>query len=565
MGPSSAGRFVTLCYRFAADEDGSITIWNITWLMVFVIMAGLAIDTTNARRVETIMASTADVAALAGVMELPMPHLTLPYSSAMELPIEVAAIDFAQQNMPVAQHGEYLKNSDIFVGNWNFETRDFTWGPQPDKPVNAVQVWLSRTQDKSNPLATLMLRTIGLTDLNLSTTTTAVASVPNCYQNGIVAEGRLNLASNNKIFSGVCLHGQGGIHINNNNWWWPDTTVSHGRGTDVFLGPTQNDSSGAAGLRPLVITQNQHPSAMVWDVLNVGRAMADLDGSWQATHGYNPDYERMRISDMQNADNGPVIELDEFTLSDTVQPSTYAGIHDVASFGGLSEVSHQKNGRVSRGGSDARNFGSGGAGVSGGGTSTACVSSDTDFLLQDMRAGFDQTTCPGPNLIEGRTYYAACDGKLIINGTIRNVVIISECHVQMKNDAKLENVMLVVLGTGPSNKSLDTSNNPVFGAADGCPGGGGFRGWFMGDVHTASTALFYDSQIYIGGNLHFGGKSDSRNGISAHVAGDAHLPAKAEVAGLSDETLPLAKGRPACAGAVRWDWILSDYQYSLVE
>ena len=57
--------------RFLSDESGGYTIWSLIWFSLYVAMGGLAVDMTDAYRNQTLLQSTADASALAGVMSPP--------------------------------------------------------------------------------------------------------------------------------------------------------------------------------------------------------------------------------------------------------------------------------------------------------------------------------------------------------------------------------------------------------------------------------------------------------------------------------------------------------------
>ena len=115
--------------RLARDERGSATIWNIFWFPWFAIMGGLAIDSTNAYRHETILQSTADVSALAAAWELPEDYLGVPWTADGYPAVRDMALDYALRNMSMDIHGEYfLKDEDVFIGHFDSASRTFTDG-----------------------------------------------------------------------------------------------------------------------------------------------------------------------------------------------------------------------------------------------------------------------------------------------------------------------------------------------------------------------------------------------------------------------------------------------------
>ena len=58
-------------HEFLQDDSGAMTIWALFWFILFVGLLGLAVDTTNGFRVQTMMQATADAAAHGAALDLP--------------------------------------------------------------------------------------------------------------------------------------------------------------------------------------------------------------------------------------------------------------------------------------------------------------------------------------------------------------------------------------------------------------------------------------------------------------------------------------------------------------
>jgi Flp pilus assembly protein TadG len=165
--------------RFIRDESGGYTIWSLIWFSLYVAMGGLAVDVTDAYRVRTQLQSTADAAALAGVMSLP---------DATEAVAQ--AVEFAQGNMVLSTNGNVLVPEDVHVGHWDKALQRFT---ENAKPLNAVHVITRRSDQNLNPLATNFLRILSIWGIpldrwNINTEAVAIRSVPPCLmKNGMVA------------------------------------------------------------------------------------------------------------------------------------------------------------------------------------------------------------------------------------------------------------------------------------------------------------------------------------------------------------------------------------------
>ena len=97
-------------HKFLRDESGGYTIWSLIWFSLYVAMGGLAVDMTDAYRNQTMLQSTADASALAGVMSLP------DQASAV-----TQALLYSADNMDPGINGEVLKADEVIFGNWDFE------------------------------------------------------------------------------------------------------------------------------------------------------------------------------------------------------------------------------------------------------------------------------------------------------------------------------------------------------------------------------------------------------------------------------------------------------------
>lgn len=221
-GRSFMTRLRASAASFTRNEDGSATIWCLLWLLLFVGMAGLAIDSTNAFRNKTMLQSTADVAALAGAMSLPNLEEEGDYQANGYNYLINDSIEFAHKNMSMYDDdfGKYLdpnwsntEEGDVKIGYWDFTNRTFQQG---GTPVNAVLV--NNFQDeveRDNGVPTTMLRIAGFTDWEVATTAIAAAGTDPCYTHGIISREDLSINANKSQFYGdICLHGQLAVSIN---------------------------------------------------------------------------------------------------------------------------------------------------------------------------------------------------------------------------------------------------------------------------------------------------------------------------------------------------------------
>ena len=185
--------------RFLRDESGTYTIWSLIWFSLYVAMGGLAVDMTDAYRNQTLLQSTADASALAGAMSLPDQDDAV-----------VQALIYSSDNMDPAINGNVLNGAEVFLGNWDFDTKTFT--PSTTAP-DAVRVITRRDDVNNNPVATNFLRILSLWGLpidswNISVEAVATKYIPECLLgNSLVAGNKVDVTSNN-ILENVCIHGQ---------------------------------------------------------------------------------------------------------------------------------------------------------------------------------------------------------------------------------------------------------------------------------------------------------------------------------------------------------------------
>jgi Flp pilus assembly protein TadG len=140
--------------RLARDERGGVLPLVGLSLTVILGFAALAIDVTHQRALDAQLEATADAVALAAASQLPN-----------ETKARETALDYAESNMPAAQHGTVLDEDDIVFGTWYEETRKFVAGG----PVtNAVQVTTRRSEQNGNPAPTFFMRVFGRDQVDLS-------------------------------------------------------------------------------------------------------------------------------------------------------------------------------------------------------------------------------------------------------------------------------------------------------------------------------------------------------------------------------------------------------------
>lgn len=149
---------------FQRDERGSATIWGLFSLLIFMLLGGLALDATQAWRVQTILQNVADAAAQsAGV------HLS---EGATDDEARAVAADIALSGLSATHLSDAYSPDRVEFGQYNSETGIFTVGATPTR---AVQVTLKRTKATGNAEPTQLLGMVGLPSWDVSAT--AIAAI----------------------------------------------------------------------------------------------------------------------------------------------------------------------------------------------------------------------------------------------------------------------------------------------------------------------------------------------------------------------------------------------------
>ena len=180
--------------NFASQEGGGITVLNLFFLSVVALFAGIAIDVSSVISARTQLQVTADAAA----------HAALVHREWHE-PEEAKriAIEIALNNMASADFGEVLSEDNIVFGDYDRATKSFT--PDADSR-NAVLVKTERLTSKNNPVSTFLLQFAGFLNFDVEAVALFETFYPICLMEGFVAQGIIDIQSNNSYFNGFCIH-----------------------------------------------------------------------------------------------------------------------------------------------------------------------------------------------------------------------------------------------------------------------------------------------------------------------------------------------------------------------
>ena len=219
--------------EFLSDESGGGTVWSLLWFMVLVAICGLAVDSTNGYRVQTMMQATADASAHAAVQSLPD-----------ETDAVITALDYVEYNMASADYGTLLSVDEVDIGTWAPATRTFIDG---NTPANAVRVTLRSTAATGNPVPVNFLRIIGLMEWNITVQAIAAVGVlGNCLYGGFLSYGKVYSGSTNDYVDKLCIHGDLGVKVGSTNYFEDGVTVTMADSLDLLEASQDNEGLEAA-------------------------------------------------------------------------------------------------------------------------------------------------------------------------------------------------------------------------------------------------------------------------------------------------------------------------------
>lgn len=191
-----------------------MTYWLLSWMILFLGLAGLAIDTTNAYRNRAMLQITGDIAAHAGAAAI-IEGRTL--SEIRSAAVEVAGFNFGFADKP-----NPVEAASVEVGRYD-TANGFVAGAVP---FDAVRVSASLEKAGGNPLFTSMLGILGVDSFDVRTRSLAVVARPPCPGAAIVTRRGLSIAAATTVGGSTCLHGEDWVRLPGDVALAPDVRLS---------------------------------------------------------------------------------------------------------------------------------------------------------------------------------------------------------------------------------------------------------------------------------------------------------------------------------------------------
>lgn len=197
------------------EENGSATILSLFFILITLVVGGLAIDFNKVMSERTRLQIAADTAA----------HAALYSRESKNVPeSQEQAIATVASMLPEGIFGlNSIMNADVEFGSWDGETEQFT----PDNGAkDAVRVRAYMAETRTNPSRNLLLRIIGFETFDVGVESVYSTYYPPCFTEGFVAESVVDIQSNNSFSDGFCIHSNDYVSLNQNNYFEPGTVVS---------------------------------------------------------------------------------------------------------------------------------------------------------------------------------------------------------------------------------------------------------------------------------------------------------------------------------------------------
>ncbi len=200
--------------RFSRREDGAMTVFGLYVMMIMATLSIFSLEVANLMSARSQLQMSADAAAHAALYY----RDTHTAAEARKMAVRVAEFE-----MPPDRFGTVLKPEDIKFGLWDYATQTFKIDETSRK---SVMVSTKRSDSNLNPIQGFVSNWIGKDTWNVMTPAVFTTYRPSCLREGFVADGVVDIQSNNGFANGFCVHSNTKVSLNNNNTFEAGTVVS---------------------------------------------------------------------------------------------------------------------------------------------------------------------------------------------------------------------------------------------------------------------------------------------------------------------------------------------------
>jgi hypothetical protein len=212
--------------------EGSVTLLGLYMFVVGTMIGAFALDYTHLQATKTQLQVAADQAAHAALYN----RRTMSEADAKK-----AAMEIIQPLLPSGKYGEIIASSNIEFGFFDRDSLQFTSESESSK---AVRVTTSMLAEKNNAAPSYLFMMLGVDHFDIRASATFMTYQPGCLKEGLMADGVVDLQSNNSFTNGFCIHSNTYVSINQNNSFEPGTVVSMPNISDLDLPSSGFDKNG---------------------------------------------------------------------------------------------------------------------------------------------------------------------------------------------------------------------------------------------------------------------------------------------------------------------------------
>lgn len=248
--------------RFHKDEDGGLAIFGLYMFLAMIVIGGIAVDVSNLIAARTQLQVTADLAA----------HAAL-YSRDTETADDskLAALAVVEATMPRDTYGVVMTADDILFGTYDYDTDRFTADATSRK---AVLISTSRLQENANPVSSFLLQFVGFWEWDVAVQSVFTTFRPSCFREGFVADGEVDIQSNNAFTNGFCIHSNTRVSMNSNNLFEAGTIVAMPDLNDFDMPTSGWDSNEGIGA---ALREGEYRLRIVNKLPTIIQGLANLD------------------------------------------------------------------------------------------------------------------------------------------------------------------------------------------------------------------------------------------------------------------------------------------------
>lgn len=484
--------------RFRKDETGSMTVWGLFVWFVSGILGAIALDYTHLVAARTNLQVVADQAGHAAIF---LRYRRGDAADVGQIKTDAAALALA--SLPAGQYGTVLSTTDINFGTFDSATQTFT---VDESSVDAVRVRTYFNRDNGNPAVSFLFRLIGRDDFNVAAQSVWVVEGKACLSEGFIANGVVDVTSNNTFGSGFCIHSNDHVAVQQNN------AYSYG----------EVDGDG----NPLDPTIVSMPDANNLG-LPGGVVVDDDDNVLEGNFDNNPNLDMILASDTMSIDF-IFLQMENMIAQyrGETPPHSIEAAGTTPGWPTFIQSLYRDPIDVSWDNSKLTV-----AELMQIGSQIEVPVLDDDGNPVRERGKFLTEMVDRPGGATGRVYDISCgaNGTLTIDAKdvpLSDVMIITDCDIKFEQGSTVSNARIITTSTNV--KSIEAPSGLTIGnGGAGCTGGAQFV--TLGGVDFAASVGFQASQIIASGDISFTANGDGQTGVSLIAGGDITATANGDM------------------------------------